>query len=80
MAQDDDAKRRAVSAVEAVRDDIHRVITFGTTGYDIFGQPQFHPDEVPEIGWVEQWREGQQRNAVVEEGRAPERDLPLPGE
>lgn len=81
MALDHYAKRRAVSAVAAVRDDIHRVITYGTTGYDIFGQPHFPPvPEAPEIPWVTRWRETQEQAATIEAFRAKERDMDAPGE
>ncbi len=81
MALSDDAKRRAVSAVSAVRDDIHRVITVGTTGYDIFGQPHYPAQPEPlEIPWVERWRDTQKREAVIEEVRGRGRDVDAPGE
>ena len=81
MALNDDAKRRAVSAVAAVRDDIHRVITTGSTGYDVFGQPTFHPDyDNLEIPWVTQYRENKERDALLEEMRGKQRDVEAPGE
>ena len=81
MALNEDAKRRAVSAVRAVRDDIHRVITYGTTGYDAFGQPRFQPlPEAPEIPWVTRYREDRSREALIQETRGKERDAEAPGE
>jgi hypothetical protein len=81
MALSDDAKRRAVSAVRAVRDDIHRVITYGTTGYDVFGQPRFQPvPESPEIPWVTRYREDRNRESLIQEIRGKQRDVEAPGE
>jgi len=81
MATSEDAKRRAVSAVAAVRDDIHRVITYGTTGYDAFGQPHFQPQpEAPEIPLVTHLREERQRDALIQEIRGKQRDVEGPGE
>ena len=81
MALSDDAKRRAVSAVAAVRDDIHRVITYGTTGYDVFGQPRFQPlPEAPEIPMVRRMREERNREALIQEIRGKQRDIEAPGE
>ncbi|MBS1724650.1 MAG: hypothetical protein JSS66_17035 [Armatimonadetes bacterium] len=81
MALDEDAKRRAVSAVAAVRDDIHRVITYGTTGYDVFGQPRFQPlPEAPELPFVEQLRHERSREALVQEIQGKLRGPEAPGE
>jgi len=81
MALNDEAKRRAVSAVRAVRDDIHRVITYGTTGYDVFGQPRFQPlPEAPEIPWVTRYREDRWRNDQIQETLGKQRDVEAPGE
>jgi hypothetical protein len=81
MALSENAKRRAVSAVAAVRDDIHRVITTGSTGYDIFGQPKFDPHyDNLEIGWVTRWRENRDRDAQFQETLGKLRDVDAPGE
>ena len=81
MALSEDAKRRAVSAVRAVRDDIHRVITYGTTGYDVFGQPRFQPmPDAPEIPMVSRLREERNREALIQEIRGKQRDVEAPGE
>jgi len=81
MALSENAKRRAVSAVAAVRDDIHRVITYGTTGYDVFGQPRFQPaPEAPEVPWVTRYREDRNRDALIQEIRGKQRDVEAPGE
>ena len=80
MALSEDAKRQAVSAVAAVRDDIQRVIKTGSTGYDIFGQPRFHPDEAPNIPSVGRWRETRDREEPIQEIRGKQRDAKAPGE
>jgi hypothetical protein len=80
MELSEDAKRQAVSAVAAVRDDIYRVVMTGSTGYDAFGQPRLGPEnEVPEVPWVTQYRDQKEFDAKFQETLAKQRDTEAPG-